>query len=225
MGFLEQGRTRSRVLFARKRHSRSRSVRTGRHIPATTCALLREMPEPTDRDLLRAAARGDAAAFARFYRRYVRVLLGFFPRRTGDPVVAADLAAETFAMVVERCAEPEGEDAAQWLFGIARRELQAARRRGAAERRARDRLVMAVIAIDDGDVARIERLVDEAIAGTPGLDALERLPAAQREAVRARILDERAYGEIAADLRCSGAVVRQRVSRGLRALARELGDV
>jgi len=128
------------------------------------------MPDPTDRDLLRLAARGDAAAFSDFYRRYVRVLLAFFLRRTGDPVIAADLAAETFATVVERCEEPEHEDAAQWLFG------------------------------------------------------LERLPAAEREAVRARILDERSYGEIASRLRCSGAVVRQRVSRGLRALASELED-
>jgi RNA polymerase sigma factor (sigma-70 family) len=182
------------------------------------------MPEPTDRHLLRAAARGDAAAFSRFYRRYVRVLLAFFVRRTGDPVIAADLTAETFATVVERCEEPRDADAAQWLFGLARRELQAARRRGASERRARDRLAMALIAIDDGDVERIERLADEAIDGTPGLDALERLPAAQREAVRARILDERSYGEIASELRCSGAVVRQWVSRGLRALASELED-
>jgi RNA polymerase sigma factor (sigma-70 family) len=182
------------------------------------------MPDPTDRDLLRLAARGDAAAFGDFYRRYVRVLLAFFLRRTGDPVIAADLAAETFATVVERCEEPEHEDAAQWLFGLARRELQAARRRGAAERRARDRLAMAMIPIGDEDLERIERLADEGIDGTPGLDALERLPAAQREAVRARILDERSYGDIASQLRCSGAVVRQRVSRGLRALASELQD-
>ena len=182
------------------------------------------MPEPTDRDLLRVAARGDAAAFSQFYRRYVRVLLAFFVRRTGDPVIAADLAAETFATVVERCEEPDHEDAALWLFGLARRELQAARRKGAAERRVRDRLAMALIPIHDGDVEWIERLVDEAILGTPGLDALERLPPAQREAVRAHILDERSYGEIAGELRCSGAVVRQRVSRGLRALASELED-
>jgi RNA polymerase sigma-70 factor, ECF subfamily len=183
------------------------------------------MPEPTDRDLLRATAAGDSAAFGRFYRRYVRVLLAFFVRRTGDPVAAADLAAETFAVVIERCTEPESDDAAQWLFGHARRELQAARRRGEAERRARDRLAMALIAVDDGDVERIERMIDESIDGTPGLDALERLPSVQREAVRARILDERAYGDMATALGCSGAVVRQRVSRGLRALERELGDV
>jgi DNA-directed RNA polymerase specialized sigma24 family protein len=51
--------------------------------------------------------------------------------------------------------------------------------------------------------------------------ALERLPEPQREAIRARMLDELEYPEIARGLRCSEAVVRQRVSRGLRVLRTE----
>jgi RNA polymerase sigma factor (sigma-70 family) len=48
--------------------------------------------------------------------------------------------------------------------------------------------------------------------------ALAELPPEQREAVEARVLHDREYGEIAGELSCSEAVVRQRVSRGLRAL-------
>jgi len=33
----------------------------------------------------------------RVYGRHIRAPLGYFARRTGDPEVAADLAAETFA--------------------------------------------------------------------------------------------------------------------------------
>jgi RNA polymerase sigma-70 factor (ECF subfamily) len=51
---------------------------------------------------------------------------------------------------------------------------------------------------------------------------LSDLPAEQHEAVRSRVVDERPYDEIARDLECSEAVVRQRVSRGLRALRMEL---
>jgi DNA-directed RNA polymerase specialized sigma24 family protein len=51
---------------------------------------------------------------------------------------------------------------------------------------------------------------------------MDGLPAAQRDAVRARIVDERDYGEIAMDLRCSEAVVRKRVSRGLAAMRERL---
>ena len=37
------------------------------------------------------------------------------------------------------------------------------------------------------------------------------------------MVDERGYGEIAAELQCSESVVRQRVSRGLAALRTRLG--
>ena len=47
---------------------------------------------------------------------------------------------------------------------------------------------------------------------------MDELPGDQREAITARVIDERDYSEIAKDLRCSEAVVRQRVSRGLGAL-------
>jgi RNA polymerase sigma-70 factor (ECF subfamily) len=53
---------------------------------------------------------------------------------------------------------------------------------------------------------------------------LERLPAEQREAIRARILDEQSYREIATRLRTSQLVVRKRVSRGLATLREELED-
>lgn len=49
-----------------------------------------------DDDLL-ALTPKQPEAFAVFYRRHERLLLGFFMRRTGEPELAADLAAETFA--------------------------------------------------------------------------------------------------------------------------------
>ena len=55
------------------------------------------------------------------------------------------------------------------------------------------------------------------------MQALAGLPADQREAVLARIVDERDYGEIAADLR-SESVARKRVSRGLARLRDQLGE-
>ena len=42
----------------------------------------------------------DTQAFGTFYDRHVRMLLGYFARRTGDPHVAADLVAETFASAI-----------------------------------------------------------------------------------------------------------------------------
>jgi RNA polymerase sigma-70 factor (ECF subfamily) len=56
------------------------------------------------------------------------------------------------------------------------------------------------------------------------LELLEGLPPLAREAVKARVVDERDYSDIARDLRCSEAVVRKRVSRGLTALRDEMEE-
>jgi RNA polymerase sigma-70 factor (ECF subfamily) len=92
------------------------------------------------------------------------------------------------------------------------------RRRGRVEARARQRIGLPVLELTD-------ELVDwiEALSG-PALELVERLPPEQEQAVRARVIEEREYGEIATDLRCSEAVVRKRVSRGLAQMREELGE-
>jgi DNA-directed RNA polymerase specialized sigma24 family protein len=56
------------------------------------------------------------------------------------------------------------------------------------------------------------------------LALVESLPSDQRHAVKARIVDERGYGEIAGELGCSELVVRKRVSRGLAWLRRQVKE-
>lgn len=182
------------------------------------------MDSARDRELLLAASRGDRDAFALFYRRHVRRVLGFHRARTGRAELAADLTAETFAAVIERSGSypADSPDADRWLFALARRTLERSRRSWQVEQRARDRLGMATLPIHEVDLDRIDRLADLASSGTPAVDALDRLPPDQREAVRARILDERDYPQIAGDLSCSEALVRQRVSRGLRRMREQL---
>jgi RNA polymerase sigma factor (sigma-70 family) len=55
--------------------------------------------------------------------------------------------------------------------------------------------------------------------------AVQELPEAQRDAVLARVVEERAYAEIAERMACSEMVVRQRVSRGLSTLRTHLEDL
>jgi RNA polymerase sigma factor (sigma-70 family) len=179
--------------------------------------------EPASDDRLLAAAADDAAAFSAFYQRYERLMLAFFLRRTGDPELAGDLTAEVFAAVLISCRRyrPGPAPAHAWLFGIAQHKLAGSQRRGRVEDRARRRLQMAPIELDDEDLERIER---EAGSDAVVLELLAALPAEQREAVRARIIEDRAYAEIARDLACSPAVVRKRVSRGLASLRERLGE-
>ena len=168
----------------------------------------------TDEDLLSAP---DASSFEEFYLRNVDMVLGYFARRTGDAELAADLTSETFAAALagRRRYKPRKGAAAAWLFGIASRKLADAQRRGHAERRMCRRLGMERIDLTDADLAHIEALGESVL--------LEDLPVDQAIAVRAHVLDERPYGEIAGELHTSEAVVRKRVSRGLATARRRIG--
>jgi len=174
-----------------------------------------------DEDDMLSAASTDPQAFAAFYRRFERPVLGFFMRATGRADLAADLAAETFARALEslHAYEPSRGRADNWLFGIARNVLGSSYRRSRVEAGARERLGMPRLALDDHACETIARLGDGEEHATL---ALAQLPEEQRRAIQARVLAERDYAEIACELRCSEAVVRQRVSRGLRTLRARL---
>jgi len=173
----------------------------------------------SDEQLL-AAARSDPAAFGAFYMRFEERILRYFLSRVGDAEVAADLAAETFAAAlasVRRFRAGKGS-AGAWLFGIAHNTLAMSARRGRVEARARRRLGMPPLELTDALIERID-----ALAG-PAVELVGDLPREQERAVRARVIDEREYVDIAKDLRCSEAVVRKRVSRGLAQMREELGE-
>jgi RNA polymerase sigma factor (sigma-70 family) len=168
-------------------------------------------------------AGGDADSFAEFYRRHARQLAGWLMRATGDAEAAADLTAETFAaaLAARRRYKPERAAPGTWLYGIAAHKLNDWRRRGYAEDRARRRMRMERIELTDEDVRELEYLAGEITA----VDILEDLPGDQRAALRARLVEERDYGEIAGAEGVSEAVIRQRVSRGLAGLRRRMrGD-
>jgi RNA polymerase sigma-70 factor (ECF subfamily) len=174
-----------------------------------------------DASQLLVQARSGAREFAAFYRYFERPVLGFFVKATGRSDLAADLTAETFARALEAVAafDPSRGRADQWLFGIARNVLAESYRRGRVEASARARFGMPVVILDDHTAETIARL------GSGDGDAwlaLASLPNEQRQAIEARVLDEREYPDIAHELRCSEALVRQRVSRGLRAVRARL---
>lgn len=167
-----------------------------------------------DAALLAASARGDRAAFSLFYRRHLTSVVALLLRETRDREQAADLAAEVFAAALLAAGRyrPEHPSARPWLCGIARNMAHESRRRGRAQDRARRRLGMTREPLGEDDLERVEEL-----AGGDGrlLELVEQLPPSQRAALRARVIDERDYGEIAAELGSSEAAVRQRVSRAL----------
>jgi RNA polymerase sigma-70 factor (ECF subfamily) len=178
----------------------------------------------SDGQLLSAIASRDGAAFSVFYRRHLSSVLAFLVRETNDREAAGDLAAEVFAAVLLAAPryQEQNASAAPWVIGIARNKLLMSRRRGRVEARARRRLGFTAVAFEDSDLEQIE---NEAGWGVSQLARLiEQLPPGERDAVRARVVEERSYGEIATELRCSEMVIRKRVSRGLARVRRQLNE-
>jgi RNA polymerase sigma factor (sigma-70 family) len=171
----------------------------------------------SDEQLL-AAAAGDVEAFAAFYRRHARAVAAFFAARTHDAEASADLTAETFAAALEGVARyrPDRGPAAAWLYGIARHQLGRWQRHLRVDDRARRRLRMERLVLDDEELERIGALVGGEAAAIRVW--VEQLPADQRAAVQARIVEEHDYKQVAAATGTTPAAARQRVSRGLSAL-------
>jgi RNA polymerase sigma factor (sigma-70 family) len=174
----------------------------------------------SDEELLRIGLE-DAEALGVFYDRYEDALLVFFRRASGRADLTADLTAEVFAAALGSLGQfrPELGSARSWLFGIARHELAQTWRRRRVEAEARRRIGMEPIMLSDEDLRRIDELGPDGNS----LTLLEELPGDQRSAVVGRVLEERDYADLAGELECSEMVVRQRVSRGLRAMRSKLG--
>jgi len=174
-----------------------------------------------DAQLLR-SARSDPAAFSVFYDRYERLVAGYLARRVRDPELVADLTGEVFASALHAAHRyrPDEPSAVGWLLAIAHNTLANSVRRGQVEARARRRLgIREAVSFQDEELDRVEQLLssDGWIVGL-----LDELPDEQAEAVRARVIDERDYLEIADRLKTSELVIRKRVSRGLAALRRHV---
>ena len=178
----------------------------------------RTLAQSTDQELLRLTPL-NVEAFGVFYDRYEREVLAFFWRRTGRADLAADMTSEVFARALEAAARFDDDrgSARTWLYMFARQLLVDAWRHGRVENEARARLKMEPLVVTDEFLQTIEQV---AAAQSDVLGLLEELPEEQRLAVEGRVVEQLDYAELSRRLSCSESVVRQRVSRGLRALRR-----
>lgn len=186
----------------------------------------RDLRRASDGELLRRCA-AEPEAFREIYSRHERIVVAFLARRTRDAETAADLTAETFARALLNAGRfrAEGDEPAiGWLLGIARHTWLHTLERGRAERSACERLGIELPRMSDASLERIEAFIDAEHPDSPLLALLAALPEQQREAVRAHVLEERPYDEVADYLGVSQETVRQRVSRGLSRLRSTLKE-
>ena len=174
----------------------------------------------SDEELLAATAR-DPEAFGVFYRRHATAVLRYMLIRTRSTEDAAELTAEVFAAALASSARFKRMEtpARAWLFGIANHKLADSRRRGQIADRARRRLGVERLALDDSAFERAEELADVTLGGGALTALVGDLPEGERDAVMARVIAEESYAEVAARLGISEPAARQRVRRGLARLA------
>lgn len=175
--------------------------------------------DPTGELLLR--ARRDPEAFGEVWDRCGPELLEWFARRTGSPLTAMELVAETFAQALAGLHryDPALGSGWGWLFGIAVHQLHRTTRRGAVERRHRARLAIDVQVLGTDDLDRVVEIVDAQRRGGELRAALDELSDGVRAAVELRVAHDLPYPEVAARLGCTVTSARVRVLRGLRQLA------
>jgi RNA polymerase sigma factor (sigma-70 family) len=180
--------------------------------------------QASDAELL-AWSKTRPEAFGEFFERHHRKVLAFFYRRAGCSEIAADLTSETFAaaFLARRRYRDTGAPAEAWLLAIARNKLVDSLRRGRSESKARRRLGIGSVPLDDATIEELEELVDLRSMRGEVREAMASLPESQAEAVYMRVGLELPYSVIARRLECSEGAARVRVMRGLARMSDAMG--
>jgi len=175
------------------------------------------------------AAQADPAQFDALYRKYVAQVYNFAVYELGNHHDAEDATERTFLSALaalprfqERAADADGQGASTfriWLFRIARNVI-AERRRGL---RRRPETPLDVV-IDTAAATDVERTVVERESAASAMRAIDRQSGDRRRALVLRFVHELTTREIAGILGRSEGAVRVLIHRGLRGVARELGE-
>jgi RNA polymerase sigma-70 factor (ECF subfamily) len=164
----------------------------------------------------------DPAAVAALYVEHATELRRFVLGVLRDPDLTGDVLQATFARAVEQGGATRAETRKGWLFRVALHEALAARRRQGVRDRANRRLT--ALWTPTGERPEESLIRGETVEAVR--QALERLPAEQRQVVRARIDEDKTFAQIAAELNLPLGTVLTRMRLALAKLRRglETGD-
>ncbi|HEY3905259.1 MAG TPA: sigma-70 family RNA polymerase sigma factor [Streptosporangiaceae bacterium] len=158
--------------------------------------------------------------FNALYRVHYRAVLSYASRRT-DHDTARDVVAETFLIAWRRLdsVPADSGQAEPWLYGVARRVLANAER---SQRRMHRLAARAIQDIADEAMADPALVVSERHRV---LQAMHRMPEAEREAVRLIGWEGLDLAGAALAMGCSRSAMAMRLHRARRRLESELGGI
>lgn len=183
------------------------------------------MTEP--RDLMARYCDGDASAFRELYAQVAPRLLGYLTKMAKSRTVADDLVQQTFLKLHRaRGAYVRGADPVPWIYAIGHRTfIDHVRKDKRAIVKVGEGETLPEVRADlrgETDDRRDESSADpELVRAT--LDALQQLPAQQREAVVLTKLDGKSVAEAAEIAGTTVGAMKVRAHRGYEALRKVLG--
>jgi len=174
---------------------------------------------PSDAELW---ARGDERAFGLLYDRYAEAVWNHAYRLTASWSTAEDLTSATFMTAWRRRAEMTlvRDSALPWLFTVAGFLARSEFRRKARFTRLLHRMPRNEVQRDHAD--DVAESLDHEARLREVLEAVERLPRAEREAVELVLLGELSTAQAAEALGVAEVSVRSRISRARTRLRKQL---
>lgn len=176
--------------------------------------------EVSDRDagIMARIARSDQAALGELYDLYHRVLYGVALGVLRDPAEAEDIVHDAFVVVWQKAAEFDARrgNTFSWIVTLVRNRaidrIRMRRRRGELLEQAAAQDLPHPDGADDPDAAESTLLIERATAVR---DAVNRLPAEQRDALQLAFFGGLTQIEIAERLQAPLGTVKARIRRGL----------
>jgi RNA polymerase sigma factor (sigma-70 family) len=151
------------------------------------------------------------------FRRHYTQVYRYIRRRTGSDEEAEEIAQIVFVDASARLEhfKPGATPVLAWLYTVAQRRL-------ADRARQLQRRTEAIASLDAARLATVEEAQYGPTLARALREAVERLPQRQREVLVMKLLEGRAFAEIARRLGASEAACKMRFARALEALRDEL---
>lgn len=182
--------------------------------------------QSTDETLLRAIAQRDEHAFATLYDRHAQTVYNLIMRIVRDRAIADEVLQDAFWQVWQKAGEFQGTGAAAgWIYRIARnKSLDQLRRQ-----KARPQPMATTLADEEHNAfvsiaadANVELMAERALTRQHVRQALNGIPAEQRQCLELAYFEGMTQREIADYISVSVGTVKTRIRLGLEKLERSL---